>query len=365
MRQVKYLLGLLIVMAFGSCGVSDENNNVGPNNLGGNANSNDWLVPINEVFDGGPGKDGIPALENSELTTPEVAEATYLDPLDLVIGYKSGDEVRAYPHKILDWHEIANDKINGENVAITYCPLTGTAIGWNRELSSGLTTFGVSGFLFNTNLIPFDRKTDSNWSQMLLKSVNGTLIGSEIETFQVVETTWFNWKTMYPDTKVLSTNTGFQRNYNRFPYGDYKTNNNNILFPFSPQDPRLPNKDRVHGIIINGKAKVYPIKSFNNDVTIIEDSFEGRDLVIVGSITRNFANSFESVLHDGTKLSFTALQDAKSVVMEDSEGNQWDIFGIAVNGPRQGQRLNPTQSFIGYWFSWGAFYPNPEIYNQG
>ena len=201
MRQVKHALGLLIVMVLGSCG--SDGDNVGPGNSGGTASSNDWLVPLDEVFDGGPGRDGIPALENSELTTPQDAEATYLNQGDLVIGYKSGSDIRAYPHKILDWHEIANDIVNGNNLAITYCPLTGTAIGWLAEIDGEATTFGVSGLLYNTNLMPFDRKTSSTWSQQLLQSVNGDLIGRQAQTFQVVETTWATWKAMYPETKVI------------------------------------------------------------------------------------------------------------------------------------------------------------------
>ena len=325
----------------------------------------DWSIPDNQVFDGGPGKDGIPALVNPQMIT--ASQAVYLDNSDLVIGYKVGDDIRAYPHKILDWHEIINDDIAGQPLAITYCPLTGTAVGWDRMIEGNVSTFGVSGLLFNTNLIPYDRATESNWSQMKLECVNGKLIGEEIQTFQVIETTWGSWKEMYPNTLVVSTETGISRPYQTFPYingsgEDYRTDPF-LLFPISIDDDRLPRKERVHGLIINGKAKVYRVSNFTNGITLWPDTFQNEKLLIIGDTRRNFVNSFYQTLPDNTLLEFSAIQDALPAVLEDGEGNRWDIFGEAISGPRAGQRLTPTTSFIGYWFSWGTFYPNAVIFN--
>jgi hypothetical protein len=323
-----------------------------------------WSIPTSLVFDGGPGKDGIPALINPPMIS--AGQADYLNNNDLVIGYKVGDDIRAYPHQILDWHEIINDNIGGQPLAITYCPLTGTGIGWDRMIEGNVTTFGVSGLLFNTNLIPYDRSTNSNWSQMKLESVNGRLIGETIPTFQVVETTWETWKNMYPNSMVVSNNTGISRPYGLFPYlnanGDYR-NQPFLLFPIEVDDNRLPRKDRVHGIIIDGKAKVYRVESFENGIASFQDTFEGEELIVVGSDKLNFANSFYRALGDGTLLELSSIQNVLPAVLEDSEGNRWDIFGEAIAGPRTGQKLIPTTSFIGYWFSWGAFYPNAEIFN--
>ncbi|MGI9543245.1 MAG: DUF3179 domain-containing (seleno)protein, partial [Cyclobacteriaceae bacterium] len=149
-----HTLLILCALAF-ACTEESPNQTGGPGTGGGSGgNSNDWLVPSNEVLGGGPGKDGIPALETPEMIS--VAQATYLRDDDLVIGFRSGIDVRAYSHKVLDWHEIINDDVNGTAIAVTYCPLTGTAIGWDRNISGGTTTFGVSGLLYNTNLIPYD-----------------------------------------------------------------------------------------------------------------------------------------------------------------------------------------------------------------
>ncbi len=322
-------------------------------------NSTEWLIPREQVFDGGPGKDGIPAISNPKFA--DISGISYLNDNDLVIGYAVGNDARAYPHPILDWHEIINDEISGKHFSINYCPLTGTGIAWDRSLNGTVTTFGVSGLLYNTNLLPYDRATNSNWSQMLLKCVNGSLIGTEIKTYPIIETTWKTWKEAYPNSQVVITNTGFSRNYGVYPYRDYRNNNDFLLFPVSNDDARLPRKERVIGILKNEKAKVYSIEKF--DVfRVIEDGFEGREIVVAGDKSKNFMLAFDRKLQDGTLLSFTALPDALPAVMTDNEGNTWDLLGNAISGPRQGQQLQGLQSYIGYFFAWAAFYPGLEIY---
>ena len=322
-----------------------------------------WLIPDNQILDGGPGKDGIPSIDVPSFSS--ISEINFLNDEDLVIGIKVGDEVRAYPHPILDWHEIVNDMVEDVAVAVTYCPLTGTAIGWDRRLDNTLTTFGVSGLLFNTNLMPYDRATDSYWSQMRLDCVKGSFSGTRIEFVPLVETTWATWKQLYPDSRVLNTNTGFDRDYGRYPYGPYRTNNSMLIFPIEPDDPRLPRKERVLGIIVNEVAKAYRFNNFpGSEITIVQDQFQGRKLVIAGSTDRNFLVAYESELEDGTALEFLPIEGdvEPGVIMLDTEGNQWNLFGEAVAGPRAGEKLITTESFMGYWLAWGAFYPDLEIY---
>lgn len=354
------LLGVFIVLLLISCNSMD--NQSGSTIFGSRSTpvySQDWLVPINEVIDGGPGKDGIPALVNPELVLS--VDAAYLEDSELVLGYFDGENAIAYPHQILDWHEIINDELSGFHYAITYCPLTGTGIGWNRSINNSVTTFGVSGLLYNNNLIPYDRATDSNWSQMRLDCVNGELISHEIETVQLVETEWKTWKEMYASTRVVSLNTGYDRDYGNYPYGDYKTDNEFLLFPLSVIDRRLGFKERVHGIIVDGQAKAYRFSSFDPYRSLIIDVVNNREVLVIGNIGRNYIVSFYSELGDGTKPIFKAVSK-NNVILEDNLGNQWDIFGYAVSGPNIGERLAPTVSFMGYWFAWGAFYPDLEIY---
>ncbi len=363
MNYTASILLIYLVLATVSCSESQEINNTSGNNF-----DLAWSIPKEEVRDGGVGRDGIPALENPVMIS--AAQASYLTDNSLVVGVKSGDDTRAYPHTILDWHEIVNDKVGLAEMAVIYCPLTGTATGWNRKINGGVTTFGVSGLLYNSNIIPYDRLTNSNWSQIRLDCVNGSLKGERAETWQVVETTWKTWKTMFPDTKVLSDQTQYSRNYGNYPYGDYRTNNSKFIFPFSPEDARIPNKERVLGVVAPNKefwAKVYRFRSFKNAIVVIEDNFSGMDLVVIGSEQHNFLVAFERRTENGDLISFTGAgftADLSANMMQDNEGNTWNIFGEAVSGARKGQKLRKVTSFIGYWFSWGAFYPTAEIYEE-
>ena len=321
-----------------------------------------WIIPPSEVFDGGPGKDGIPALDHPEFITSE--EASYLEDTELVLGFKSGGSVHAYPHEILDYHENINDELGGVKIAVTYCPLTGTGIGWDRIINNKETTFGVAGLLYNTNLILYDRETDSNWSQMRLDCVQGKLVGMRAVMYQLVETSWGNWKAMYPNSLVVSRNTGHDRNYDEFPYRYYKYDNDYLIFPVNNTDNRLPQKERVLGIFHGSFKKVYRFEEFGAGIHLIKDIVGGDEIIIVGSNDNAFMVAFYPETTDGHRLQFEAVQEGQNVIMKDIEGNQWDIFGQAVTGPGKGQRLKQPRSFMGYWFAWAAFYPNVLIYSN-
>jgi len=339
-------------------GGNDVNNNSG--NPGNPGNTQDWLIPVGQVFDGGPGKDGIPSIDDPQFSHPSTI--TFMEPDDLILGFKVGDEIRGYPHPVLDWHEITNDVVGGKPIAVTYCPLTGTGIGWDRVLDGNTTTFGVSGLLFNNNLIPYDRATDSNWSQMLMKSVNGQQIGRDVATYQLFETSWETWTRLFPNAQVLNSNTGFSRSYGVYPYGSYKTNNELLLFPIEHEDDRLPNKERGLGVIIREEAIFYRFEDFSSgSVEVQHDRFQEQDLVIVGSQEQNFLLAFRRRMLDGVLLDFQPVTGEGAVIMQDQEGNKWNVFGEAVAGPRQGQKLNAPQAYIGYWFAWGTFFPDLEI----
>jgi hypothetical protein len=162
---------------------------------------------------------------------------------------------------------------------------------------------------------------------------------------------------MYPGTKVVSTDTGWDRPYGVYPYGDFRTNDSNLFFPLSIDDNRLGRKERVHGILINGKAKVYRFGAFDTTNSLVMDTFQGKDIVVIGNQTK-FMASFFATLPDGSKPNLSAINEGRAVLADD-QGNKWDIFGFPVSGST---RLQATQSFMGYWFAWGTFYPDPEIY---
>jgi len=361
------LLTTFLTIIFTSCNSVDSDIQQ-PDNNGSQAGSSEWLIPSNEVIDGGPGQDGIPSIDEPNFIA--LSEADFQDNR-LVLGIKIGSEIKLYPHQILDWHEIVNDTFNDESVALTYCPLTGTGIAYDRVINGSETEFGVSGLLFRNNLIMYDRNTGSRWSQMQMRSVNGELIGKEGEIIQTIQTEWKTWKLLYSDAKVLSRSTGFSRNYDSFAYGEgYLTNDNFFVFQPQRQDDRLPNKAQVHAVFpsdFEGEStipRIYPIDNFDADIEIIEESFDGQRLVIAGSSELELAVSFLNPSADGSERSFEPVQNELPVIMQDEEGTRYNVFGEAVSGPGAGSKLSTTTSYNGYWFAFADFYPGSCIFPE-
>jgi len=350
-----------ISLTFSACNVSDSSGS-------GGLDVSEWLINENEVVDGGPGIDGIPSIEN-----PTFGLASGNDEFQdnrRIAALRIGDKLRAYPHQIMDQHEIVNHQVNAQSVTLTFCPLTGTSIGIDRGATGGRLEFGVSGLLFRNNLIMYDRNSGSTWSQMQLRSVAGELSGTPIETIQVVETTWGLWKEIYPESEVMTKSTGFNRNYDIFVYGsDYTTNNSDILFPIRNEDNRLQRKERVHALLPadateDSEVKAYPISSFGPGMILIEDQFMGEDVIIAGSSDLDLVSSFRRETPFEQELELVAVDGELPIVMRDQHGNGWDIFGYAIEGPNQGERLTSTRGYTGYWFALADFYPGIALYQQ-
>jgi len=349
----KNVIYLFVILLFASC-----SNSTDLDFPSSSYNPEEWLIPIEEIRDGGPGRGGIPAIDNPVFIG---ANANYISDDDLVIGIIKGNEIKAYPHIVMDWHEIVNDNdVGGSPVTINYCPLTGTAFGWDGVVNGQATTFGVSGLLYNSNLILFDRNTGSNWSQLKLECVNGALMGDLPQTISVVETKWGVWKNMFPSTKVLSLNTGFNRDYGQYPYGDYITNNDFLLFNVNPANDALPRKERVYAIIDNTITRAYRFEDFIGGKTI-KETFNGKTHLIVGN--SDIINAF-TLSGPYLDLDFQYNYNDTEEFFSDNEGNKWNIFGEAIEGPRTGEKLTISKSVVSYWFAIAAFYPNPEIYSE-
>jgi len=273
-----------------------------------------WLISTQFIVDGGPGKDGIPALQNPAF------EST-----------------------------------------MSYCPLTGSGVAWLGDLDHADPTFGVSGLLYNSNLLLYDRETGSHWSQMLQKSVRGPRIREIPTSVQLIETTFSTITAMYPDAIVMTRDTGWGRSYDDYPYGDYLTSQD-LLFDVSQQNNSLPRKQLAIGIYNGENAKVYQLSGFGAQTQTIHDQFASQSIVVVGNTALNFAAIYDRELSDGTILSFTPIQGDLPNVMTDTEGNVWDVFGVAVSGPRAGTQLASTKSYTAMWFAWAAFFNQTEIY---
>lgn len=318
-----------------------------------------WSIPTNFVIDGGPGKDGIPALVSPRFES--AAKISTVQPDDLVLVVWDGDQVKVYPEDVLDWHEVVNDTGGSRPFILSYCPLTASAVAWVASPSDADPTFGVSGLLYNSNLLLYDRKTDSRWSQMLQSAVSGSRIGEEPVGIPVIETTFATLKSMYPDAVVLTRETGHFRDYDRYPYGDYRSSGN-LLFPVQRRDNRLHEKERAIGVHSGRASKVYQLAGFGPNTQAINDDFSGEAIVVVGNSAKQFAAVYSRELNDGSILAMTPLEDALPNVMTDSEGNVWDIFGRAVAGPRLGTQLRMVKSYTAMWFAWTAHFDTVEIY---
>lgn len=275
------------------------------------------LVPVNQIYNGGPARDGIPAIDHPNFI--RASNAHFLKPEDRILGLVYEDVTRAYPIKILNYHEIVNDKINDQAIVISYCPLCGSGMAFKIKFSHSDNTFGVSGLLYNNDMLLYDRETLSLWSQILSKAISGKMKGTQLEPLVLHNTTWDDWLKRYPDTEVLSTDTGYRRQYNRHPYGQYDINSA-IYFPIQHSNARYHPKERVIGITIGKQHKAYPISELSkqNNV-IIKDIFSGIKLTIEFDVTNQSA-----------------------IIYND-----------------QHKALPATTLF---WFAWYAFHPDTEIY---
>jgi hypothetical protein len=330
--------------------------------------TNGSIVPASELLDGGTGGDGIPAINSPDFIMEPVLGN--LDSSELVVGVKVSNDIRAFPHDILNWHEIVNYKfeIDGkpenESATLSYCPLTGSAMLWKAIRKGGDPTFGVSGLLYNSNLVLYDRDTLSIWSQMLEQGIRHGRIKHIPDRLQAVETTWETWLAMYPETILLSRKTGTQyrqSRYDFYPYLNYR-DTQSLFFPVNNMnDDRLHRKERVLGINVGNASAVFVIKDFASNVEAKQRTVGDMEVVIAGSSALNFAVVYNRQMEDCTILDFEAVQDQLPVVLRDNEGNEWDVFGTAVSGPRTGQQLQKTNSYIAYWFAWTAFFPGATI----
>ncbi len=275
------------------------------------------LIPINKILQGGPAKDGIPSIDQPKFVSAN--QATFLKNSDRVIGIGIKGQYRAYPINILNWHEIVNDKIGNRSITITYCPLCGTGVVYDAMINGKVLKFGVSGLLYNSDVLLYDRQTQSLWSQILSKAISGKQKNTSLTIISSSHTSWQQWKKQHPKTLVLSNDTGYQRNYSHSPYGDYDRNQA-TYFPVAAKSKRYHPKERVLGITINGIHKAYPFAELAlSKTTSINDQIAGKSLHI----------KFDLANRDGN--------------ITDSRGN-----------------IIP--SINSFWFAWYAFHPDTKVY---
>lgn len=275
------------------------------------------LIPKSQILRGGPPRDGIPSIDNPSFVTPEKSE--FKDEVQVLGVYFKG-LAKAYPISILNWHEIVNDKFKAEPVSITYCPLCGSGMAYSGEIDGKITTFGVSGLLYNSDVLLYDRRTNSLWSQILNKAITGEMKGTTLTRINTQRTSLGAWKKLHPQTLVLSTNTGLARDYQRTPYAGYDKSNS-LYFPVANKSDVLHAKEWVLGVEVGGKFKAYPIQEL---AELKERKLE--DQINKQRITLSWDKTVENV------------------EIVDSSGNE--VISIQL-----------------FWFAWYAFHPDSEVWS--
>jgi len=277
-----------------------------------------YLVDPAKILSGGPPKDGIPSIDNPKFV-PLLEADRWIEDSELVLAIIYKGVKKVYPLQILVWHEIVNDTIAGDPILITYCPLCGSGIAYRRSLDGEAVEFGTTGKLYNSNLVMYDRKTDTWWTQIDGKAIVGELTGRELSEISIDTVTWRQWKKGHPDSVVLSRDTGFSRNYGRDPYGSYYEDSF-LMFPVENDDQRIHPKTVIFGIEVEGVYKAYK----EQDV-IRKGAFEDSVSGVRVRISRDEAGI----------VTFTDLDSGREIVKERD-----------------------------FWFAWYAFHPDTLVYED-
>ena len=316
------------------------------------------IIPLDQIVSGGPPPDGIPSIDNPKFMSVKEADQILGDS-ELVVGLSINGDIRVYPLQILVWHEIVNDNVGGVPVAITYCPLCFTNQVFNRTLEDGnVVEFGTSGKLYNSNLVMYDRTSNSLWSQGLAHGITGKYAGVNLQRIPFDVVNWKEWKQLYPESKVLSRDTGTSRPYGADPYGDYYTNSE-VLFPISNKDNRLGLKEIIIGLENNGQYKAYKLQDVE-DKKIVNDEINNKSIALFSSIPF-MVRIFDPVIDDQA-LQFK-YNPQNNTFVDLLTGSEWNFEGMAVKGELKGKELIRLPYDEGYWFEWVAFHPETELYD--
>ena len=315
----------------------------------------------------GAARDGIPALTNPAFVAAGDETNGYLLPTDRVIGFQFGGETLAIPHNILWWHEIINLDIQNAKVAITYCPLTGTAMAFDREPVNG-AELGVSGLLLMSNLVMYDRSDEETFfSQIMGEEVCGLGTQTVLPRLAVSEMTWEAWQGRFPNTKVVSGSTGYDRDYSLYPYGGYEQLNDPPFFPQEYDQSRQP-KERIVGIEgPNGGFLAVPFLELDalGELAVANVEVDGESLVVVWDRAGQSGTTFSRIPQgsgSGFPLTFT-VEDGK--VFDVETGSRWSLRGEVVEGPLGGASLElHAETMIAFWFAWSSFHPDTQVWTK-
>jgi hypothetical protein len=337
-------------------------------------------VGLDEFASGGPGKDGIPALDEPRFESTGEADRLLDDREPVAVVDVGRGPARAYPLRIMVWHEIVNDRIDGRPIAVTYCPLCNSTVAFDRRVDGQTLSFGTTGNLRRSDLVMYDRQTESWWQQITAEAVVGELAGAQLRVLPSQILSWRDYQRLYPDGRVLSTETGFERPYGENPYAGYDDPDSAPFALDSEPDGALPPKERVVAVQTGEmSAVVYPFTRLRDEAPVNDfisraAKVRRRPIVVLFDPEVGSALDSESIPEGrevgaaavfdrrlgGRTLSFDAGPDPGTFV-DAQTGSTWEITGEAVAGPLAGRALAVVPSDDQFWFALAAFFPDAEI----
>ena len=333
----------------------------------------DPLVPVEEIISGGPPPDGIPPLDDPIFA--DVADSVdQLEPAESVVALEINGDARAYPVRVLMWHEIVNDTVGGIPVSVTYCPLCNSAVSYHRVVRGVETTFGTSGSLYASALVMYDRLTESLWTHFDGRAVVGVVAGDQLEPIGSPLMAWEEFIAVYPTGKVLDwTQTGFERDYGRNPYEGYDNPDTDPFLFRGLLDDRERAKQRVVGISVDGVAVAYSMNLIvAGERSVTPAQVAERDLVILWQAGQSSALDDSRVgggddvgsvgvfvpVVDGTPVTLAVDSDG---FVDEETASTWNIAGRATSGPLEGSRLQRVEHLDTFWFAWSTYRPGTTL----
>ena len=342
-----YLYAIVFVLLITSCTKSKEDHS----RPGSYTGATGWLVPEEDLVLKNGAHDQIKAIDEPVFYSFEEAN---LDPNEKVFIYKINNLVNIYPLEILWHHEIINDNYLDHYFSITYCPLTGSGISWDRTINGEPTTFGVSGHLYNHNLVPYDRATESYWSQMGLQSIKGSLGGNPLEIKSLLLTTALTAKESFPQAMIVYNSSNH--------FCDSICTNPETKSGHEIVSSFLPAVE-YFGVVFRQHALLFEEDSFADSIELIKTNFKSYRLLLAGSKTKQFNTAFLiPANHSNTK--FSPVQNALPIIMKDDSNNFYDLMGFVIDGPNTGTSLDSPPSFWAKAFAWELFYQELNIYEK-
>jgi hypothetical protein len=327
-------------------------------------------VPLSEFQSGGPQRDGIPPIDHPKPAAQSGGDR-FLTRRDPVIAVQIGGQARAYPLQILVWHEIVNDTVAGTPIAVTYCPLCNSGLVFDRRVGGRLLSFGTTGNLRDSDLVMWDRQTQSWWQQLTGNAVVGSFTGTQLRALDAQILSWSDFKARYPGGDVLSRDTGFDRPYGDNPYTGYETPNDRPFLYGGRLDPRLPPKERVAEVSVGSDTVVVPFSALARKPTI-EATVGGTPAVIFfkhGVLSALDASHVRDSRDIGTVAAFDRRADGRQLsftprgagYVDGQTRSSWDITGRAVAGKLAGRQLQSLHSDQEFWFSVAALLPHARL----